>query len=169
MNNKVQASSHGTFEGNENPTGSIESLLSKVRENLEKVEAIQRKKKILIVDDNVYIRDVLARLLEYEHFNVVIAEDGRAGLDKAAEAHPDLIIIDFNMPHLNGADTIKLLREQPDFSSVPIISITAYGQDAAQQTLEAGADRAMIKPLETDALLENIQELLADSASPRGR
>src|ERR1044071_541672 len=106
MNNKAEASRHGTFEGNENPTGSIESLLSKVRENLNKVEAIQRKKKILIIDDNVYIRDVLARLLEYEHFNVVIAEDGRAGLDKAAEAHPDLIIIDFNMPHLNGADTI---------------------------------------------------------------
>lgn len=169
MINKAEASRQGGFEGNENPTVSIESLLSKVRENLEKVEAIQRKKKILVIDDNIYIRDVLARLLEYEHFNVVLAEDGRAGLDRAIQEHPDLIITDFNMPHLNGADTIKLLREQPDFGSVPIISITAYGQDAAQQTLEAGADRTMIKPLEPDALLAIIHELLADSAPPPAR
>ena len=167
MSNKAVASKQSGLEGNEKPTGSIDSLLLKVRENLEKVEAIQRKKKILIVDDNIYIRDVLARLLEYEHFNVVIAEDGRAGLDKAGETHPDLIIIDFNMPHLNGADTIKLLREQQDFRSVPIISITAYGQEAVQQTLEAGADRVMIKPLETDALLEIIRELLADPMPDR--
>ena len=146
-----------------NHTQSIESLLQEAGTNLDKAQAIQPRKKILVVDDNPYIRDVLARLLEYEQFEVITAEDGRGALDRAASEHPDLIVIDFNMPHLDGAHVIRRLRNQAEFEEVPILAITAYGHYAASQSMQAGADRTMIKPLEADLLISSINEMLDQS------
>jgi len=121
--------------------------------------------KILVVDDSDDTREMMTKLLELESFTVITAEDGRAGLSKAHSEHPDLIITDINMPNLNGIEMIKMLREQPDFSKVPIMAITAYGNGVAREALEAGANRATTKPIEFTSLINGIKELLTRSDS----
>jgi two-component system alkaline phosphatase synthesis response regulator PhoP len=121
--------------------------------------------KILVVDDSDDTRDMMAKLLEMEAFTVVTAEDGYAGLRIAAAEHPDLIITDINMPNLNGIEMIKQLREQPEFASVPIMAITAYGNGVATEALDAGADRAATKPVRFNSLAVEIRELLFRSST----
>jgi CheY-like chemotaxis protein len=116
--------------------------------------------KILIVDDSPDTREMIAKLLELERFTVVTAEDGRAGLDLAAAECPDLIITDINMPNLDGIEMIKILRSKPLLSNVPIMVITAYGNNFASAALSAGANYALSKPLKLDALIEGIKRLL---------
>ena len=119
--------------------------------------------KILVVDDSRDTREMMTKLLELESFNVITAEDGRIGFDTAKAERPDIIITDINMPNLNGIEMIRLLRDEVDFSSVPIMAITAYGQNVAQEAVEAGANQATTKPIDFDKLIRGIRQLL-DSA-----
>ena len=121
--------------------------------------------KILIVDDSDDTREMMAKLLELETFTVFTAEDGNAGLRVAAEQEPNLIITDINMPNLNGIEMIKRLRREPGTKRVPIMAITAYGNGVAREALEAGANRSATKPIQFSALILDIRELLAESAS----
>jgi CheY-like chemotaxis protein len=116
--------------------------------------------KILVVDDSDDTREMMAKLLELESFTVVTAEDGSAGLDTADAERPDLIITDVNMPVMNGIEMIRRLREQDGFASVPIMAITAYGNGVAKEALDAGANRATTKPIQFNALVVEIKELL---------
>lgn len=119
--------------------------------------------KILVVDDSSDTREMMTKLLEIESFNVVTAEDGRAGFDAAMAERPDMIITDINMPNLNGIEMIRLLRAEVEFVSVPIMAITAYGQSVAKEAIDAGADRAATKPIDFDSLIRGIRQLLAAS------
>ena len=117
-------------------------------------------KKILVVDDSADTREMMAKLLELESYDVITAEDGRAGINLASEQHPDLIITDINMPNLDGIQMIGMIRENNDFGSVPILAITAYGSSIAADAISAGANRALTKPVEFDSLIEGIRQLL---------
>lgn len=119
--------------------------------------------KILVVDDSDDTREMMAKLLELESFTVVTAEDGNAGLDTADAERPDLIITDVNMPRMNGIEMIRRLREQEGFATVPIMAITAYGNGVAKEALAAGANRAATKPIQFNALVVEIKELLEGS------
>ena len=119
--------------------------------------------KILVVDDSSDTREMMTKLLEIESFNVVTAEDGRAGFDAAKAERPDMIITDINMPNLNGIEMIRLLRAEVEFVSVPIMAITAYGQSVAKEAIDAGADHAATKPIDFDSLIRGIRQLLAAS------
>ncbi|HKG23273.1 MAG TPA: response regulator [Blastocatellia bacterium] len=116
--------------------------------------------KILVVDDSDDTREMMARLLELESFTVITAEDGDAGIYRARSERPDLIITDINMPNINGIEMIRLLRNEADFSRVPIMAITAYGNSVAAEAIEAGADQAMTKPVEFESLIDDIKKLL---------
>ena len=119
--------------------------------------------KILVVDDSDDTREMMAKLLELEAYNVITAEDGLVGLNKAETEQPDLIITDINMPNLNGIEMIKMIRRQSPVQGVPIMAITAYGSSVAAEALAAGADRATTKPIEFDSLINGIKQLLAKS------
>jgi CheY-like chemotaxis protein len=119
--------------------------------------------KILVVDDSDDTREMMAKLLELEAYNVITAEDGLVGLNKAETEQPDLIITDINMPNLNGIEMIKMIRGQSPVREVPILAITAYGSSVAAEALAAGADRATTKPIEFDSLIDGIKQLLAKS------
>lgn len=160
MNIKAGATREKDISKQEKNTESIELLLNQARKKLERAAALQNKKKILIVDDNAYIRDILSRLLELQNFKVVTAEDGRSGIEASEDLSPDLIITDIEMPRLDGIGMIKALRSQARFNHVPILAITAYGHWAEARAIEAGADRAMVKPIEPDLLIECIGQLL---------
>jgi len=116
--------------------------------------------KILVVDDSDDTRDMMAKLLELESFDVVTAEDGYDGLDVANAEQPDLIITDINMPNLNGIEMIKELRRRTAFEQIPIMAITAYGNGVAREALDAGANRATTKPVQFVSLLGEIRDLL---------
>lgn len=74
--------------------------------------------------------------------------------------HPDLIITDLNMPHLDGIEIIKLLRGHQLLRIIPILAITAYGEDEAAKAIKAGADKAMRKPTDFDSLMKGIRDLI---------
>jgi CheY-like chemotaxis protein len=116
--------------------------------------------KILIVEDSTDTREMLEMLFDMEGYSVATAEDGREGLRRASADHPDLIVTDIHMPGIDGTEMIARLRAEPGCNRVPIIVMTAYGDEVAKQAVENGADRAMTKPVDYDLLLETIKELI---------
>ncbi|HEX8185861.1 MAG TPA: response regulator [Blastocatellia bacterium] len=117
-------------------------------------------KKVLVVEDNADTLELMTALLQLEGFEVVTAENGRDGIDVAKEERPHLIVTDINMPLLSGTDMIRMLREQSEFKTTPIIAITAYGKDGARSAEQAGADKVLTKPVEYDLLRDYIRFLL---------
>lgn len=116
---------------------------------------------ILVVDDDRKITDMLRRTLTYEGYRVTTAADGQEALNKAQTDRPDLIVLDWLMPRLNGLDATRLLRTTSD---VPILMLTA--RDAVEhrvEGLDSGADDYLVKPFAPDELLARIRALLRRS------
>ena len=119
--------------------------------------------KILIIEDSDDTREMMAKLLELESFTVVTARNGQSGIEQASSERPDLIITDINMPILNGIEMTRRLRAEPELKAIPILALTAYGDNLANEAIKAGANQVAIKPLEFDALIEAIKRLLRNS------
>ena len=121
---------------------------------------------ILVVDDDRKITDMLRRTLIYEGYRVVTAADGEEALTKAQAERPDLIILDWLMPKLNGIETAKALRAS---DATPILMLTA--RDAVEQRVEgldSGVDDYLVKPFAPEELLARLRALLRRS-EPEGR
>ncbi len=113
--------------------------------------------KILVIEDEVRIAQVLERGLIYEGYRVDIANDGRTGLSMARDNPPDLVILDWMMPGLDGLEVCKRLRTASD---VPVLMLTAKEEVADRvQGLDAGADDYLVKPFSFDELLARIRAL----------
>src|SRR5262245_26185876 len=107
---------------------------------------MQRKdqRRILVVDDEPGLRELVRINLEHEGFGVIQAENGFDGISAAREQHPDLIILDVMMPDMDGWETCRKLRE---FSQIPVLMLTARAQSADIVTgLDSGADDYLLKP-----------------------
>jgi two-component system, OmpR family, KDP operon response regulator KdpE len=114
--------------------------------------------KILIVDDNQTIRSSLARLLEGEAYEVFEAADGEEGLAQYARYSPDLVIMDINMPRMNGLEAVQRLRE---FSAVPVLMLSVLGSENEKVTgLDVGADDYLGKPFGANELLARVRALI---------
>ena len=123
--------------------------------------------KILIVDDSETLRLQLRVILEKASYEVVAAVDGVDGLKKAQE-HDDLraIIIDFNMPHMDGLTMAAKVREIPKLSSVPLIMLTAEATtDIKKAGRDAGIGGWMVKPIVADKLIPALKMVLTRSES----
>ena len=119
------------------------------------------KRKILVVDDRWGNRSVIVNLLEPLGFEIVEATDGQEGLNKAAEFHPDLIVVDLVMPVMDGFELIGRLRQLPQLQDAAIIASSASVFEADQsRSLAAGANEFLPKPISADSLLEILQSLL---------
>ena len=122
------------------------------------------QRKILIVDDEPGLRDLVRINLEHEGFAVVQAENGVQGLDAVREEHPDLVIMDVMMPEMDGWEACKKLRE---FSQVPVLMLTARVQSQDIVTgLNSGADDYLLKPFNMDELMARVRALLRRVPSP---
>ena len=122
------------------------------------------QRKILIVDDEPGLRDLVRINLEHEGFGVVQAENGVLGLEAVREEHPDLVILDVMMPEMDGWETCKKLRE---FSQVPVLMLTARVQSQDIVTgLNSGADDYLLKPFNMDELMARVRALLRRVPSP---
>ena len=119
------------------------------------------KRKILVVDDHWGNRSVIVNLLEPLGFEIVEATDGQEGLNKAAEFHPDLIVVDLVMPVMDGFELIGRLRQLPQLQDAAIIASSASVFEADQsRSLAAGANEFLPKPISADSLLEILQSRL---------
>ena len=106
---------------------------------------MEQKKRVLIVEDEKSIVDILRFNLEKEGYAALTAYDGEAGLDQALKENPDLILLDVMLPKMNGFDVCRILREKG--SSVPVIILTAREEETDKVLgLEIGADDYITKP-----------------------
>ncbi len=118
--------------------------------------------KILIVDDEQPIIDMLSYNLKQAHYQVVIARDGEGALAQARRENPDLVILDLMLPGLDGLDVCRILRREGD---VPIIMLTARGAEIDRVVgLELGADDYVVKPFSVRELLARVKNVLRRTA-----
>jgi CheY-like chemotaxis protein len=123
--------------------------------------------KILLVEDSEMSRDMLARRLARRGYEVVIAVDGAQGVTLARTEAPDLILMDMNLPVLDGSEATRQLRAAPATRSIPIIALTAHAMSGdREKALEAGCDDYDTKPIELERLLGKIEVLLKKAATP---
>src|ERR687893_572879 len=123
------------------------------------------KPRVLVVEDDGDIADVLRRSLRMEGYDVRVAGDGVGALDEAAVFEPDAVVLDLGLPRLDGVEVTKKLREGGD---VPILMLTARdGVDSRVEGLDSGADDYLVKPFERDELLARLRALLR-RRPPRG-
>ena len=118
-------------------------------------------KKILIVDDEEDILELVAYNLEQNGFQVEKAATGEAGLKAARSENPGLIILDLMLPGINGLDICRLLKSDPDTKNIPIVMLTAKGEESdVVRGLELGADDYVTKPFSPKVLVARIKSVL---------
>jgi two-component system alkaline phosphatase synthesis response regulator PhoP len=119
------------------------------------------KGKILVVDDEVYILHILDFSLGAEGFDVVTANNGETAIAKAKQERPSLIVLDIMMPVLDGYETLKRLKADPDTKDIPVILLTAKGRDVDKRLgFEVGATDYIVKPFSPSRLIERIEEII---------
>lgn len=119
--------------------------------------------KVMVVDDSITIRKVTARLLERHHMQVRTAKDGVDALEQFQEQIPDVIVLDIEMPRMDGYELARHIRHTPELKHLPIIMITSrIGDKHRHHAEEIGVDRYLGKPYQESELLENIRGLLKE-------
>ncbi len=122
--------------------------------------------RVLVVDDNDVIRDLIRVNLELEGFEVVTAVDGQDALEKIHDVDPDVMTIDVVMPRLNGFDTVSRLRADPRRSTLKIAMVTACAQESDLRRGRAvGVDAYVTKPFDPETLVRTVRDLVAQKAS----
>ncbi len=125
------------------------------------VSASSRPKTIMVVDDSVTVRKVTSRVLERKGFHVVTAKDGVDATDMLAQVKPDLMLLDIEMPRMDGFEVARVVRESEDFAGLPIIMISSRtGEKHQQRATSLGVNKFLGKPYQEDELLGLMNELL---------
>lgn len=116
---------------------------------------------ILIVDDEENIAHSLNFLMEKAGYSVRIAGDGEKAIEAIEEARPDLILLDINMPRMNGYQVCESVRANPEWKDILIVMLTAKGRDIEREKgLAMGADDYIIKPFSTQEVVEKVRGML---------
>ncbi|MBE2249806.1 MAG: response regulator transcription factor [Myxococcus sp.] len=119
----------------------------------------KKGQRVLVVEDDLSILTGLSMSLRYEGFEVLQAQDGKAGLQKALDEAPDLMVLDIMMPQLNGYEVMEELRKRG--STLPVIVLSARGMERDKVTgLDLGADDYLVKPFGLQELLARIRSVL---------
>lgn len=123
-----------------------------------------RKGKILVVDDEVNITQILEFSIGAEGYEVISASNGEEAIDKARREQPDLIILDIMMPRIDGYEACRILKSNPLTKSIPVVLLTAKGRDIDRRLgYEVGAADYIVKPFSPAKLIDRIHELLVGS------
>ena len=118
-------------------------------------------KKILLVDDEPDIIEILQFVLEGEGYTCITASDGEEGLNKAREMAPDLIILDVMMPKINGYKISRLLKYDNKYKNIPIMMLTARSQEEDKAIgEETGADEYITKPFQVEEVVKKVKHYL---------
>ena len=124
--------------------------------------------RLLLVEDNEENRDGLSRHLRRKGFEVLVAVDGRQGVEAARSGAPDLILMDMSLPVLDGWEATRQLKAAPETRHIPVIAITAHAMAGdREKALQAGCDEYDTKPVEFARLLGKIKALLSPDGQAR--
>ena len=117
--------------------------------------------KILLVDDEPDILEIVSYNLSNEGYQVITAENGQEGVKKAKKELPQLIILDVMMPEMDGIEACEIIRKNPDLENTIVTFLTARGEDYSQVAgFEAGADDYITKPIKPKVLVSKVKALL---------
>jgi CheY-like chemotaxis protein len=139
---------------------SIEEVLRVLSADVDGAQAVRShtRSRVLVADDEPITRMLVKLLLEREHFEVLEAANGRQAVDIAARERPDLMIIDLNMPEMDGYEAIGRLRRDIRTATLPIMVLTSEeGPAVERRVLTLGADDYIIKPFDPDVLLTRVK------------
>ena len=118
--------------------------------------------KILYIEDHPAQSDIMRQMLEFSGCEVVLANSGEEGIDKAHEEQPDIILMDLRMPGMGGIEAIKQLKSAPNVSDIPVVVISAWTSSRnREEALQAGADKFIAKPVDTKRLMKQINKLIS--------
>ncbi|MGB0504650.1 MAG: response regulator [Pikeienuella sp.] len=116
---------------------------------------------ILLVEDNALNRDMLSRRLDRLGFEILIAVNGKQGIDMAQEHQPDLILMDMSLPKIDGWNATPAIKADPSTKHIPIIALTAHAMAGdRERALEVGCDDYDSKPVDLPRLLSKIGQFL---------
>lgn len=120
-------------------------------------------KKILVVEDNPVNRRLIVDILGYYGYELIAADNGECGIEMTKEQRPDLILLDLQMPVLDGFETLKLLRDDPGTRDVRVVAVTSYAMAGDRENvLAAGFDDYISKPLNTRELPEIVKKIIGE-------
>jgi two-component system alkaline phosphatase synthesis response regulator PhoP len=122
--------------------------------------------KVLVVDDEIHIVQVVAIKLRNNGFDVITCENGAQALDLASNEKPDIVVTDFQMPLMTGLELVENLRSQPDTADIPVILLTARGfaiKNEQKENLKISA--CVSKPFSPRELLQTVEEVLKQAVS----
>ncbi len=119
-------------------------------------------KKILVIEDDPYVRKFYERLFKSDEHDVIIAENGTEGIKLASSAHPDLILLDIIMPHMNGMEVLDVLKNQEDTKQIPVVMLTNIDDTAViQEAQRKGVNGFLVKAYyEPEALRTHVENLI---------
>ena len=119
-------------------------------------------KKILVIEDDEVMRELMRMALEKRGYEVAIAEDGVCGYDTALFLKPDLIVTDIRMPAADGIHVVRRVRDTASLENTPILVTTAFGTGTATFSLQLGANAYEPKPMNPESFLATVERLLAE-------
>ena len=118
--------------------------------------------RILIAEDEPDIRELVAFTLRFAGHEVTTAANGEEAVQRASQIVPDIILMDVRMPRMTGYDACRLMKADPILKDIPVVFLSAKGQDSEIQTgLAAGAEEYLLKPFAPDQLTERVRVILA--------
>lgn len=122
-------------------------------------------KTILIAEDNPVNRELLRELLEMRGYAVLETCNGEEAMEQLQKAQPDILLLDLNMPILDGYGTIERIRKHPRFRTLPVLAVTAYAMRGdREKILAAGFDGYLSKPIDPTSLHQELQRLFIKQA-----
>ena len=117
--------------------------------------------KILVAEDERDIRELIDFTLRFAGFEVVLAANGIEAIERAPQEQPDLIMLDVRMPKMTGYEACRRLKENPATSEIPIVFLSAKGQDGEiKEGLNSGAVEYIVKPFAPDDLTDQVKDIL---------
>jgi CheY-like chemotaxis protein len=117
--------------------------------------------KVLVVDDNRASRDLIRAILKYVRCEIIEAPNGRQALELVRQEHPDLVLLDIDMPGLDGLAVVRTIREDPSLADLPVVAVTAFAMESdRQKAMTAGFTEYLTKPLRAVILRQHVQHLL---------
>jgi CheY-like chemotaxis protein len=117
--------------------------------------------RILLIEDNEWSRDMLARRLARRGYQVILAADGQRGIAMAQSQSPDLIVMDMSLPEIDGWEATRHLKADPATRAIPILALTAHAMASdRQKAMDAGCDDYHTKPVDFESLVRSIEGFL---------